>query len=97
MNIRNKIKSIIVREGVTMSEVVRRLATRHDWSASVPNFSDKLKHGTLRYTEALDLAEVLGYEIIWQRKINTAEASYPLPERKKERRQRAARRRANEA
>ena len=77
MNIRNEIKAIIVREGVTMSEVVQRLATRHDWSASVPNFSDKLKHGTLRYTEALDLAEVLGYEIIWQRKINAAEGSYP--------------------
>ena len=96
MNIRNEIKAIIVREGVTMSEVVQRLATRHDWSASVPNFSDKLKHGTLRYTEALYLAEVLGYEIIWQRKINAAEGS-PLQRRNTERRQSTARRRPNEA
>ena len=51
-----------------MSEVVRRLAARYHRSGSVPNFSDKLKHGSLRYTEALEIAEVLGYEIIWQKK-----------------------------
>ena len=68
MNIRNEIKSLIVREGVTMSEVVRRLAAIHDWSASVPNFSDKLKRGTLRYSEALDVADVLGYQIVWQKR-----------------------------
>ena len=68
MNIRNEIKSLIVREGVTMSEVVRRLAAIHDWSASVPNFSDKLKRGTLRYSEALDVADVLRYQIVWQKR-----------------------------
>ena len=68
MNIRNEIKSLIVREGVTMSEVVRRLAAIHNWSASVPNFSDKLKRGTLRYSEALDVADVLGYQIVWQKR-----------------------------
>ena len=68
MNIRNEIKSLIVREGVTMSEVVRRLAAIHDWSASVTNFSEKLKRGTLRYSEALDVADVLGYQIVWQKR-----------------------------
>ena len=68
MNIRNEIKSIFVREGVTMSKLVRRMAAEYDWSASVPNFSDKLKHGTLRYSEALELAEALGYEIEWRKK-----------------------------
>ena len=68
MNIRNEIKSIIVREGVTMSEVVHKMAVSYGWSASVPNFSEKLKNGTLRYSEALELAELLGYEIIWRKK-----------------------------
>ena len=49
MNIRNEIKAHIVQEGTTMSEVVRTLAAVHGWSASVPNLSDKLKRGTLRY------------------------------------------------
>ena len=57
MNIRNEIKSYIVREGLTMSEVVDRLAEEHGWSSSVPNFSGKLQRGSLRYSEAKELAE----------------------------------------
>ncbi len=51
-----------------MSEVVRTLAVVHGRSASVPNLSDKLKRGTLRYSEAIELADVLGYDIIWQKR-----------------------------
>ena len=68
MNIRNEIKSYIVREGATMSDLVRKLSFVHGWSASVPNFSDKLKRGTLRYSEVIQLADVLGYNIVWQRR-----------------------------
>ena len=62
MNIRNEIKAHIVRSPV------RTLAVVHGWSASVPNLSDKLKRGTLRYNEAIELADVLGYDIIWQKR-----------------------------
>ena len=68
MNIRNEIKAHIVQEGTTMSEVVRTLAVVHGWSASVPNLSDKLKRGTLRYSEAIELADVLGYDIVWRKR-----------------------------
>ena len=53
MDIRNEIKAYIVREGVTMSEVVDRLAYEYDWSSSVPNLSGKLRRGSLRYQEAI--------------------------------------------
>ena len=43
---------MIVREGVTMGEVVRRLSEQYDWSGSIPNFTGKLKCGSLRYREA---------------------------------------------
>ena len=49
-------------------DVLDRLALRHGWSRSVPNFSGKLSRGSLRYTEALELADVLGYDIIWQKR-----------------------------
>ena len=55
MDIRNEIKAYIVREGVTMSEVVDRLAYEYDWSSSVPNLSGKLRRGSLRYQEAIEL------------------------------------------
>ena len=68
MNIRNEIKARIVQEGTTMSEIVRKLSAVYSWSASVPNLSDKLKRVTLRYNEAIELADVLGYDIIWRKR-----------------------------
>lgn len=59
---------MIVREGMTMSEVVERLAYDYGWSSSVPNLSGKLRRGSLRYSEAVELADVLGYDIIWQKR-----------------------------
>lgn len=51
-----------------MSEVVDKLAQEYDWSASVPNLSGKLRRGSLRYREAVELADVLGYEIVWKKR-----------------------------
>ena len=65
-NYRNEIKAYIVRAGMTMSEVVEVLAD--GWSSSVPNLSGKLKRGSLRYGEAVELADVLGYDIVWQKR-----------------------------
>ena len=96
MNIRNEIKSYIVREGMTMSEVLERLVEEHGWnescfcsrahfasvpnwmleladksprsSRSAPNFSGKLQRGSLRYSEAKELADLLGYDLVWQKR-----------------------------
>ena len=48
-----------------MSEVVDYLADEYGWSNSVPNLSGKLKRGSLRYGEAVELADALGYDIVW--------------------------------
>ena len=68
MNIRNEIKAQIIRTGMTMQEVVDLLADEYGWSSSVPNLSGKLKRGSLRYGEAVELADVLGYDIVWQKR-----------------------------
>ena len=68
MNTRNVIKSILIREGMTMTEIVEKMANQYGWSASVPNFSGKLRRGSLRYQEAVELADALGYDIIWKRR-----------------------------
>ena len=66
--LRNEIKSYIVRQGMTMQKVVNLLQDEHGWSDSVSNLSNKLQRESLRYVEAVQLADVLGYEIVWQRK-----------------------------
>ncbi|MDO4648742.1 MAG: LLM class flavin-dependent oxidoreductase [Eubacteriales bacterium] len=65
---RNEIKAYIVRSGLTMNEAVEILAREYGWSRSVPNFSGKLKRGTLRYIEVVELADVLGYDLIWNKR-----------------------------
>ena len=67
-NLRNEIKSYIVRSGYTMQEVVDRLSEDYGWSGSVSNLSNKLQRESLRYTEAVQLADVLGFEIVWQKR-----------------------------
>lgn len=71
MNIRNEIKAQIVRAGMTMQQVVDLLSDEYGWSDSVSNFSNKLARGSLRYEEAVQLAEALGYELVWQKRRDT--------------------------
>ena len=68
MSIRNEIKAQIVRVGFTMQELVDRLAEEYDWSDSVSNLSAKLQRESIRYKEAVELADVLGYDIVWQKR-----------------------------
>ncbi len=68
MDIRSEIKAPIICEGMTMTEVVNKLAMQYGWSQSVPNFFGKLKRNSLRYQEAVELADALGYNIVWQKR-----------------------------
>ena len=67
-NWRNEIKSYIVRAGCTMQEVVDQLSEDYGWSDSVSNLSNKLQRESLRYVEAVQLADALGYDLIWQKR-----------------------------
>lgn len=51
-----------------LAEVVDYLSDEYGWSRSVPNLSGKLKRGSLRYGEAVELADALGYDIVWQKR-----------------------------
>ena len=68
MNIRNEIKAQIVRAGFTMQELVDRLSDEYDWSDSVSNLSAKLQRESIRYKEVVELADVLGYDIVWHKR-----------------------------
>ncbi len=68
MNVRNEIKAQIVRAGFTMQEVVDLLHDEYGWSDSVSNLSAKLQRGSIRYKEVVELADVLGYELIGQKR-----------------------------
>ena len=68
MNVRNEIKAQIIRAGYTMQEVVDLLHDEYGWSDSVSSLSAKLQRESIRYKEILELADALGYEIVWQKR-----------------------------
>ena len=68
MNIRHEIKAQIIRAGMTMQEVVDQLSTDYGWSDSMSNLSAKLQRESIRYKEVVELATVLGYDIVWQKR-----------------------------
>ena len=42
----------------------------YGWSDSVSNLSAKLQRESIRYKEVVELADVLGYDLIWQKRRN---------------------------
>ena len=68
MSVRNEIKAQIIRAGFTMQEVVDLLHDEYGWLDSVPNLSAKLQRESIRYKEVVELADALGYELIWQKR-----------------------------
>ena len=64
-----EIKSYTQATGYTQKEAVETCAAEFkNWSPSDSNFSNKLDRGSFRYLDARQLANVLGYEIIWRRR-----------------------------
>ena len=49
-----------------MQEVLERLHDDYGWSDSISNLSAKLQRESIRYREVIELADVLGYDIVWQ-------------------------------
>lgn len=65
MSVRNEVKAQVIRAGYTMQEAVDLLHDEYGWSDSVSNLSAKLQRESIRYKEVKELADVLGYDIVW--------------------------------
>ena len=66
-NLKDEIKSYIVRKGYTVSSLAN-LLTEKGHTTSKQNLNNKLTKETIRYKEILEIADVLGYEIVWKDK-----------------------------
>lgn len=66
--VRREIKSIIAKAGWTLTDIVDELNKRNSTNNTLQNLSNKLSKGTLRYKEALEIAEIIGYKLQWIKK-----------------------------
>lgn len=74
INIRNEIKSEIAKSGWTLTDIVKTMNELHpDETTTSQNISNKLTRGTLKYSEALEIASIIGKKIVWIPATNTEE------------------------
>lgn len=65
-NIRNEIKAEIAKSGWTLTDIVKEMNKRHPGSETTSqNISNKLTRGTLKYSEAKEIADIIGRKIEW--------------------------------
>ena len=69
-SIRNEIKSYIAKSGWTLTDIVKELNKNRseEEQTTSQNISNKLTRGTLKYSEAKEIANIIGYKIEWYSK-----------------------------
>ncbi len=63
MNIRNKIKSLLAQEGMTITKLAEKLSKKTNEKYTFQSISHKLRRETLTLKEAFLIAEILDYNI----------------------------------
>lgn len=67
-NIRNLIKSLTLLEGKTLTNLKVDINHKYNKTDSLENLTNKLRNGTIRVTELLEIFDVLGYDVTVKKK-----------------------------
>lgn len=62
----NFIKILTTYRGLSLRKLVTKLAAEKNFSDCYPSFYTKLKNGTIKFSEVKNIADLLGYEIIFK-------------------------------
>lgn len=64
-----QVKAYLALAGWTLTRVVEEMNKKRDKDKqmSLQNISNKLRRGTIKYSEILEIAEIIGCEIKWER------------------------------
>ncbi len=73
MSVKEHIKILMAKENITMKELAMLLSEKTGKNISLSNFSAKLNKGYLRFEDAEAIAEILGYEIQFNKKGQASE------------------------
>lgn len=70
MRLKDEIKGYIASSGWTITQITEELNKRNGTNYTMQNLSSKIRKESLKYNEILEIADIIGYEIIWNRKTN---------------------------
>lgn len=67
-NIHHQVKAMIAQQGWTLTGVVQKMNERRPEQnkTTIQNISNKLTRGTIKYSEILEIAEIIGVRIQWE-------------------------------
>lgn len=68
MALKNEIKGYIVYSGFTITQIAEELNKRTGTEFTMQNLSNKIRRESLKYSEVLEIADIIGYEIKWEKK-----------------------------
>lgn len=68
MGLKEDIKAYIVSSGFTITRVTEELNKRNGSDYTVQNLSNKIRKESLKYSEVLQIADIIGYDIEWIKK-----------------------------
>ncbi len=68
MELKDEIKAYIVSSGWSITDLNKELNKLNNTEYTVQNLSSKIRKGSLKYSEVLQIADIIGYEIEWNRK-----------------------------
>ena len=63
MLVREQVKTLLAQEGIKMKDFAIKMEEISGRTYSLQNLSHRLRRGTLTYNEMLLIADILGYEI----------------------------------
>lgn len=67
MSIKEDIKMLLAKNGMTMTELARRLSTEEE-TITVQSISKKLAKRTIKFEEVRKILDIIGYEIEYKEK-----------------------------
>ena len=67
-NIRNLIKLLTTFEGKTLTRLKVDINHKYNKTDSLENLTKKLRNGTVKATEVLEIFDILGYDVIVRKK-----------------------------
>lgn len=65
MELKDEIKAYIISSGWSITDLNNELNKINNTEYTVQNLSGKIRKGSLKYSEILQIADILGYEIKW--------------------------------
>lgn len=66
MELKDEIKAYIIGSGWSITNLNDELNRINGTEYTVQNLSSKIRKGSLKYSEVLQIANILGYEIKWE-------------------------------